>query len=190
MTLKVFKFFYYDKPKTSKDPILNEKYNLIKWFPIYYVITCIPAIFIRLFQVFGKKELFGFQVLMIILEQTTGVILFWLTIFSPPFNFIFYDVLNKICRICLKKSIDGEKSRASSFKVSRNYLSRIDSPKTDSERRQSEIYFEDNKVNMKIVMEESEYASVSNNERINVSDLGTLNSKNLVNTMNSQDKIN
>ena len=75
--------------------------------------------------------------------------------------------------ICLKKSIDGEKSRASSFKVSRNYLSRIDSPKTDSERRQSEIYFEDNKVNMKIVMEESEYASVSNNERINVSDLAS-----------------
>lgn len=67
----------------------------MKWFPVYYILSRIPSIINRLYQVFGKKDMFVFQIVQVISEQSIGFVLFSLIVLSPPFSFIFYSYYRK-----------------------------------------------------------------------------------------------
>ena len=107
ITVKVFKFFYYDKTKNQLDPILIEKYNLIKWIPIYLMISCIPAIFTRLIQSFSLNDnkIKWLLIIQILLEQSIGVFLLIIIVFSPPFKFIFKELMKKLLPCIFKDEL-------------------------------------------------------------------------------------
>ena len=113
VTFKVFKFFFYDKPQKYNDPKLIEKYSIIKWFPVYIIISSLPSIITRMYMTFDKKSRIekedSISVLIfiqIIIEQNCSLCLFLLVCFSPPYNFILSENFKKLIQIICCRQIN------------------------------------------------------------------------------------
>lgn len=105
LVIKVIYFFLKSKFCENENQILIEKFTVIKWYPLYYIISSIPSCIIRLYQVFNHSEIQGLITFLIVAEQTRKVVLFAIIIFSPPFSFIFSELIkNKLCSCCFSKT--------------------------------------------------------------------------------------
>lgn len=76
-----------------------DRYSVIRFLPIYIIISTFPSIINRLVNIFSGYETVSLNYITVLLEQTTGYLIFLITVMSNPIN----RVVLQYCKSIFKR---------------------------------------------------------------------------------------